>query len=163
MPAALDPVPLMKHLEEHGVEYVVIGGLAVGAHGHVRPSMDLDIVPSPSHENLIRLAAALVDANAVDAGADELDRAGLPMSATRVDLVQGENFRLLTDLGDLDVFQWASGIEAADLYAELDREALTGSVEGVSVRVCSLDHLRAMKRAAGRPQHLEDLRRLGED
>jgi hypothetical protein len=29
------------------------------------------------------------------------------------------------------------------------------------VLVCSLDHLRAMKRAAGRPQDLEDLKRLG--
>jgi len=163
MPAALDPVPLLKHLEEHGVEYIVIGGLAVGAHGHVRPSKDLDIVPNPSHENLIRLAAALVDANAVDAEVGDFDQAELPMSATRVeDLAQGGNFRLMTDLGDLDVFQWASGIEADDLYAELDQEALTGSVEGVSVRVCGLDHLRAMKRAAGRPQDLEDLRRLGD-
>jgi hypothetical protein len=56
-----------------------------------------------------------------------------------------------------------SGVEADDLYAELDREALSGSVEGIAVRVCSLDHLRAMKRAAGRPQDLEDLKRLGED
>jgi hypothetical protein len=161
----LDPVPLLKHLKQHGVEHIVIGGLAVGAHGHVRPSMDLDIVPSSSHENLTRLlAAALADANAVDTEAGEFDRAKLPMSATRIeDLAQGENFRLLTDLGDLDVFQRTSGIEAAGLYAELDREALTGSVEGVSVRVCGLDHLRSMKRAAGRPQDLEDLRRLGED
>jgi hypothetical protein len=164
MPAALDPVPLLKHLEEHGVEYIVIGGLAVGAHGHVRPSKDLDIVPNPSHENLTRLAVALVDAKAVDAEVGDFDRAELPMSATHVEeLAQGGNFRLATDLGDLDVFQWASGIEADDLYAELDREALTGSVEGVSVRVCGLDHLRAMKRAAGRPQDLEDLRRLGDD
>ncbi len=36
-------------------------------------------------------------------------------------------------------------------------------VEGVSVRVCGLDHLRAMKRAAGRPQDLEDLQRLEDD
>jgi hypothetical protein len=70
---------------------------------------------------------------------------------------------LTTDLGDLDIFQWVKGIEAEDLYAELHREALTGEVEGVAVRVCSLEHLRAMKRAAGRPQDLIDLERLGED
>jgi hypothetical protein len=164
MLAALDPVPLLKHLEEHGVEYIVIGGLAVGAHGHVRPSTDLDIVPSRSQENFTRLAAALVDVNAVDAEVGNFDQAEHPMSATGVkDLAQGDNFRLMTGLGDLDVFQGASGIDADDLYAELDREALSGSVEGISVRVCGLDHLRAMKRAAGRPQDLEDLRRLGED
>jgi predicted nucleotidyltransferase len=164
MPAALDPVPLLKHLEEHGVEYIVIGGLAVSAHGHIRPSMDLDIVPGPSQENFTRLAAALMNAKAVDAEAGDFGQAERLVSTTRVeDLSQGDNFRRVTDLGDLDVFQWASGIEADDLYAELDREALSGSVEGVSVRVCGLDHLRAMKRAAGRPQDLEDLRRLGEE
>jgi predicted nucleotidyltransferase len=161
MPSALDPVPLLRYLHERGVEHIVIGGLAVSAHGHVRPSKDLDIVPKPAHENLARLAAALVDAKAVDAEVSDFDQAELAMSATRVeDLSQGGNFRLATDLGDLDVLQWTSGVEADDLYAELDREALTGNVEGIPVRVCGLEHLRAMKRAAGRPQDLEDLRRL---
>lgn len=164
MPNALDPVPLLKHLHEHGVEHIVIGGLAVSAHGHVRPSMDLDIVPSPARENLVRLIAALTDANAVDAEVSDFDPDELPMSALSLeDLSQGGNFRLATDLGDLDIFQWAGGIEADDLYAELNREALPGNVENIPVRVCGLDHLRAMKRAAGRPQDLEDLRRLGED
>jgi hypothetical protein len=161
MPAALDPVPLLKHLHEHGVEHIVIGGLAVSAHGHVRPSKDLDIVPNPARENLERLVAALAEANAVDAEVSDFDPAEVPMSAMRIeDLSQGGNFRLVTDLGDLDLFQWASGIEADDLYAELDQEALHGSVEGVPVRVCGLEHLRAMKRAAGRPQDLADLERL---
>jgi hypothetical protein len=161
MPDALDPVPLLKHLHEHGVEHIVIGGFAVNAHGHVRPSKDLDIVPKHAHENLKRLAAALTDANATDAEVSDFDPAELPMSALRVeDLSQGGNFRLVTDLGDLDIMQWASGVEADDLYAELDREAVTGSIEEIPVRVCGLEHLRAMKRAAGRPQDLADLQRL---
>jgi predicted nucleotidyltransferase len=57
--------------------------------------------------------------------------------------------------------QWLSGVESDDLYAEFDADAVEGNVEGVPVRVCGLEHLRAMKRAAGRPQDLEDLRRLG--
>jgi hypothetical protein len=61
MPEALDPVPLLRHLREHGVEHIAIGGLAVSAHGHVRTSQDLDVVPNPVHENLERLAAALAD------------------------------------------------------------------------------------------------------
>jgi hypothetical protein len=163
MPNALDPVPLLKHLYEHGVEHIIIGGLAVSAHGHVRPSKDLDIVPSPATENLQRLAGALADANAVDAGVSDFDPAEIPMSAMRVeDLSQGGNFCLVTDLGDMDIFQWVSGIDADDLYAELDRESLPGNVEGIPVRVCGLEHLRAMKRAAARPQDLADLERLGE-
>jgi predicted nucleotidyltransferase len=164
MPSALDPVPLLKHLQEHGVEHIAIGGLAVSAHGHVRTSKDLDVVPNPVHENLERLATALADINAVDEEAGDFDPGEIPMSALRVeDLSQGGNFCLATDLGRLDIFQWVSGIEAHDLYAELERDALLGNVEGIPVRVCSLDHLCAMKRAAGRPQDLEDLRRLDVD
>jgi hypothetical protein len=163
MPDALDPIPLLKLLYEHGVAHIIIGGLAVSAHGHVRPSKDLDIVPNPTRENLGRLVAALTVANAVDAVASDFDPVELPMSALRVeDLSQGGNFRLVTDLGDMDIFQWVSGVDAADLYAVLDREALEGAVEGIPVRVCGLAHLRAMKRAAGRPQDLADLERLGE-
>jgi len=164
MPAALDPVPLLRHLQEHGVKHIVIGGLAVGAHGHVRPSKDLDIVPDPSRPNLERLASALADIDATDAEAGDFDPAELPMSALRVDdLAQGGNFRLLTELGDLDILQWASGIDADNLYAELSCQALEGTVEGVSIRVCGLDHLLAMKRAAGRPRDLEDIERLTGD
>jgi len=163
MPAALDPSALLRHLHAHGVEHIVIGGLAVSAHGHVRPSKDLDIVPNPARENLTRLASALAEANAQAAGINDFDDSEIPMSAVRVeDLLQGGNFRLVTDLGDLDLFGWVSGIEAENLYAELDGDALTGNIEGITVRVCSLDALRAMKRAAGRPQDLEDLDRLGE-
>lgn len=163
MPAALDPVPLLKHLHAHGVEHIIIGGLAVSAHGHVRPSKDLDIVPDSARENLERLASALADANALDAEMSDFEQAEIPMSAMRVeDLTGGGNFRLVTDLGDIDVFQWVGGVEAEDLYAELARGALSGDIEGVPVRVCSLEHLLAMKRAAGRPQDLADLKRLGD-
>jgi hypothetical protein len=163
MPEALDPVPLLRHLREHGVEHIAIGGLAVSAHGHVRTSQDLDVVPNPVHENLERLAAALADINAVDEQAGDFDAVELPMSATRVeDLSRGVNFCLATDLGRLDIFQWVGGVEADDLYAVLHRQALAGDVEGVPVRVCGLEHLLAMKRAAGRPQDLEDLKRLGD-
>ena len=161
MPEALDPVPLLKHLHEHRVEHIAIGGLAVSAHGHVRTSKDLDVVPNPVHENLERLAAGLAHINAVDEEAGDFDPNEIPMSALRVeDLSQGDNFCGATDLGRLDIFQWVSGIEADDLYAALHREALAGTIEGIPVRVCGLEHLLAMKRAAGRPQDLEDLERL---
>jgi len=77
-------------------------------------------------------------------------------------LAMGGNFCLLTDIGRLDVMQWLSGLETDDLYGELDPDTVEGSVDGIPVRVCGLEHLLAMKRAAGRPQDLEDLKRLGE-
>jgi hypothetical protein len=162
MPDAIDPVPLLRHLSGHEVDHIVIGGFAVIAHGHVRPSKDLDIVPEPSRGNLERLVVALLDINSANAEVGDFDPSELAMSATRLDdLAQGGNFRLTTDLGDLDIMQWASGIESDDLYGELDRQAIEAGVDGVVVRVCGLEHLRAMKTAAGRPQDLEDLNRLG--
>jgi hypothetical protein len=162
MPDALDPVPLLRHLSEYGVEHIIIGGFAVVAHGHVRPSKDLDIVPEPSRENLERLVTALLAVHAADAEVGDFDPSELAMSATHIDdLLQGGNFRLTTDLGDLDIMQWASGVESDDLYSELNQQSLVGDLEGVAVQVCSLEHLIAMKRAAGRPQDLEDLNRLG--
>jgi hypothetical protein len=161
--AALDPIPLLRFLEERGIQHVVIGGFAVNAHGFIRASKDLDIVPSPSRENLDRLASALKALNARNAEGDDFGDNEFPLDPTSVDdLSQGGNFRLETDLGGLDVMQWVAGLDADDPYAELDARALEGEPDGVRVRICSLEDLRAMKRAAGRPRDLDDLAHLPE-
>jgi hypothetical protein len=160
---ALDPEPLLRFLHERSVEYILIGGVAVAAHGYRRPSKDLDIVPAPSAGNLGRLAEALRTLNARPAELGDFAPSEMPADATRVeDLALGGNFRLETDLGALDVMQWISGVEGDELYAELAREALTFRLDEVPVRYCGLAHLRAMKRAAGRPRDLDDLAHLPE-
>jgi hypothetical protein len=164
MSEALDPFPLLRALHERGIEHIVVGGFAVNAHGFIRVTKDLDIVPSAATENLQRLAELLRAVNATVLDTAEFEPQELPADPTRAaDLAMGGNFCMQTDLGRLDVMQWLSGIDFEDLYGELDREALESSIDGLSVRVCGLDHLRAMKRAAGRPRDLEDLRGLGED
>jgi predicted nucleotidyltransferase len=163
MPAALDPLPLLRFLHERGVEHIIIGGVAVNAHGLVRPSEDLDIVPDPSAENLGRLAVALKELNARNNEAGDFDDGEFPFDPTSVeDLSQGGNFRLVTDQGQLDVLQWIGGIDVENLYAVLAEQAVEGQPSGVPVRVCGLAHLRAMKQAAGRPRDLDDLQHLPE-
>ncbi len=56
--------------------------------------------------------------------------------------------------------QWIDGIDVEELYTELDRNALTFRLGEVPVRYCGLAHLRAMKRAGGRPRDLDDLEHL---
>lgn len=164
MPDALDPLPLLRALHERGIEHIVVGGFAVNAHGFIRVTKDLDIVPSSSRSNLGRLAELLRDLDARVLDTDDFTAEEIPADPTSAsDLEMGGNFCLLTDIGRLDVMQWLAGIETDDLYRELSPDAIEGSLDGIPVRVCSLEHLRAMKRAAGRPQDLEDLERLGED
>jgi hypothetical protein len=164
MPDALDPSRLLRLLHEYGVEHIIIGGFAVTAHGFTRTTKDLDIVPRATGENLARLAEALRDLDAAVLDTGDFKPEEMPADPTSPDdLAMGGNFCLHTRLGRLDVMQWISGVESDDLYAEFDGEALESSVDGIPVRVCGLEHLRAMKRAAGRPQDLEDLRRLDVD
>ena len=158
---ALDPEPLLRFLHEQGVAHILIGGVAVAAHGYRRPSKDLDIVPSAEPANLARLARALAHIHVRPAQLGDFEADEVPADPTRPeDLARGGNFRLETDLGPLDVMQWISGIDVDDLYAELDRDALTFWLDDVPVRYCGLSHLRAMKLAAGRPRDMDDLQPL---
>jgi len=163
MPEALDPLPLLRALHERGIAYIVVGGFAVNAHGFIRVTKDLDIVPNPVRENLQRLAAMLDELGARVLDTGDFEPQELPADPTRADdLAMGGNFCVLTDIGRLDVMQWLSGVDFDDLYAALDPETIDSTVDGIPVRVCGLEHLRAMKRAAGRPEDLKDLERLGE-
>ncbi len=56
--------------------------------------------------------------------------------------------------------QWVAGVEADDLYAELECAALSFTLDEIPLRTCGLAHLRAMKMAAGRPRDLDDLEHL---
>lgn len=154
----MDPEALLRHLAARQLNYVVIGGVAVNGHGVIRSTKDLDICPDPAPENLARLAEILRDLDAAQVGMEDFTTEEMPFDPTNVDdLAHGGNFRLTTRLGDLDVMQWLSGIEGDLAFSTLAADAVIVELPGVDVPICSLHHLRAMKRAAGRPQDLRDL------
>jgi len=154
----LDAGALMRRLHVAGVEHVVIGGLAVIAHGVQRFTNDLDICPSPDSANLGRLATALRDSEARQLGIGDLEEAEFPFDPTKPEeLAEGGNFRLLTRDGVLDVMQWIPGIADEPAYPTLAADAIEGVAFGIPLKVCSLEHLREMKRAADRPQDRQDL------
>lgn len=157
-----EPDQLLLALTRAGVEFVVIGGVAVGVHGFVRATKDLDIVPDPAAGNLARLARLLAEIEAQPVGLADFSPNEFPHDPTDpLQLADGANFRLETRLGPIDIMQWVAGVETDLAYHELAPAVLTVSFRDIQIRVCSLNHLRAMKRAAGRPQDLEDLKRLG--
>jgi hypothetical protein len=158
-----EPDDLLLALTRARVEFVVIGGVAVGVHGFVRATKDLDIVPDPDPENLARLARVLGHIDAQHVGLADFSPEEFPYDPTDpLQLAEGANFRLETSLGPVDVMQWVAGIDADLAYTELTGAAMAVRFRGTQIRVCSLAHLRAMKRAAGRPRDLEDLKGLGE-
>jgi len=155
---SLDPEALLRSLFEAGLRYVVVGGIAVNAYGVIRATKDVDICPDPDRSNLERLAKLLRELDVAQIGADDFEEAEMPFDPRNVeDLAQGGNFRLRTSLGDLDVMQWLSGVPGELAYPVLAAEVMVVDVGGLEIPVCSLSHLRAMKRAAGRPQDLQDL------
>ncbi len=150
-----EPGPLIERLVAAGVEFVVIGGFAVIAHGYVRATRDLDIVPAPSLENCRRLAALLAELGAEQIG---VDANLLPNQPTvPAGLAEGGSFQLTTALGRLDILQESDAIPP---YRKLAATAVGANFRGHEILVCSLADLVAMKRRAARPQDIADLAAL---
>lgn len=135
--------PLLGSLIRHGVDFVVVGGVAGWIHGSAYPTFDLDVAYSRDRGNLERLAAALVDLRARWRGGPP----DLPIELDAAMLHNGANFTFDTPFGRFDVLGELSGVRD---YEELRREARIEGYEGLDFRVASIDHLIAMKRAANR-------------
>jgi hypothetical protein len=159
----LDVRQIFHGLGDAAVDYVLIGGLAVNAHGVIRSTKDVDICPSPARENLERLATLLRrwKVQQLGVGEGDFEAAELPFDPTSAaDLAEGGNFRLTTPYGVLDLMQWVPGIDSDHAYTQLAHTAVTAHAFDLEIRVCSLADLRVMKAVAGRPQDLQDLRDL---
>ncbi|MEJ5256194.1 MAG: hypothetical protein WHS89_12690 [Acidimicrobiales bacterium] len=63
-PPVLDVRRVVEALDRHGVEYLIVGGVATRFHGAERLTKDIDLVPRSDADNLERLAAALRDLGA---------------------------------------------------------------------------------------------------
>lgn len=134
----------------------MIGGVAVAAHGYVRGTADLDLVPDPDPANLKRVTAVLDELGSTLPTAK--DRRFDPAADAGV-VRRGGNVTADTNFGGLDVVQRARGVPS---YSQLDADAVEAELLGVPVRVCSLARLREMKEAQGRPQDKADLANLPE-
>lgn len=150
--APLDAERILRALAEHGVEYVLIGGLAVQTHGHVRTTNDADLIPAPEPANLRRLADALraLDARVLNPGEEgtKIDAKMLPKATI---------WQFATRDGGIDVMHEVPGGRP---YAELSDRALHVQLGEIDVPVVDLDDLIHMKLARGRPTDLADVAAL---
>jgi hypothetical protein len=147
---------LLEALNAKGVRFVVIGGVAVGAHGYVRGTEDLDLVPDPDPENLKRLTEALTELESTLPTVAE--RPFNPESDAGV-IRRGGNVTAMTRFGGLDIVQRARGVPS---YSQLIEDAVKSDLLGIPVFICSLTRLREMKEAQDREQDRADLANLPE-
>ena len=150
----LDAERILRALSEHEVDYVLIGGLAVQTHGHVRPTNHADLIPAPAPANLERLATALreLDAKALNPGEEGtvVDAKMLPRATI---------WQFATRDGGIDVMHEVPGGRP---YKELRQRALRVQLGDIEVAVVDLDDLIQMKLARGRPVDLADVAALAD-
>lgn len=146
-----EPERVVAALNRAEVAYVIVGGLAVAAHGVVRATRDMDIVPDLAMDNMARLAGVLRSLG----GEHPIEG-----SLTGVTLARPVSFKVPTSHGDVQVLNRMPGVPSfSDLHAE---RTLVEIAPDTLAPVCSLAHLRAMKLSSGRPRDLTDVAELDE-
>jgi hypothetical protein len=151
----LDAEAILRTLAAHRVELVVVGAVAVQAHGYLRATGDLDVIPRPHTLNLSRLGEALADLQA------EVWRAPRHVNVTDPQLLKRSPLvPLVTRFGRLNLLNLEFTEGAPRSFDDLRAEALVIYLSGVEVAVAGLDDLIRMKRTAGREQDLADIAAL---
>jgi hypothetical protein len=147
------PTALLKTLAGGGVDFVVIGGIAAVAHGSARLTQDLDITYSTDRGNLKRLGNVLGELDVRLRGVTD----DVAFVADERTLRHTSLLTLSTKAGPLDLL---TAPEGAPPYDELRKRADRINVGDVPVLIASIDHLVAMKLAAGRAKDLADIEEL---
>jgi hypothetical protein len=135
----------LQLLNSHQIEYLLIGGYAVGYHGYPRATADMDIWVSADPRNAARMTELLREFGFTAAEfspqlfleKDRIIRMGIP--PFRIELLTG-----------------ISGVDFDECYAA----RIVGDIDGVEVNIISLPHLKANKKASGRLKDLADVQHL---
>jgi hypothetical protein len=138
----------LRLLRAHGVEYLLIGGWAVGYHGHPRATDDLDVWIAISPANADRIIRVLSEFGF-----------NVPELSTDLFLKHDQIVRMGVEPVRIEVMTSISGVEFGECY----RERLETTLNDVPVSLISLRHLKINKRASGRLKDLADLEQLSKD
>lgn len=150
---------ILAALGEQRVRYLVVGGLAVVLHGHLRTTMDLDLVVHFEPENLQRALAVLRELGYEPVAPVPIERFADP--STRDEWIRDKNMVVFSlwkpDRPDFKLDLFVS--EPFD-FGPTYRRAVSVDLGRAEAKVVALDDLIALKREAGRPQDLADLEAL---
>ena len=145
---ALKPLPedfrdFIESLNSNKVEYILIGGWAVGLYGNPRTTKDIDFLVENSAKNLKRLQKALYEF-----GAPPVDEEHFK--------IPGNVYRMGRHPIQIDILSNAIGIDTAKSI----KRAKSINVDKTNINVISFDDLIESKKATGRLQDLADAEKL---
>ena len=146
---------LVRALQKAKVDFVIIGGVAMTAHGSAHVTQDLDVCYSREPDNLERIVRALAPLNPRLRVVSEPK--GLPFLWDAETLRHGLNFTLPTLHGDLDLLGEVSGLGA---YEQVHHAAERVVLFGRETWVLGLPGLIASKQASARPKDLRQIPEL---
>ncbi len=146
---------VFRALEAAKVRYLVVGGVAVVLHGHLRFTADLDLVVQLEETN-VRNAITALQALGFNPRAP-VDPMELADATTRRSWIRDKGLTVFSLWSvempgtEVDLF-----VEEPFDFDDADTRAISADLGGIVVRVVGRDDLIAMKRAVGRPKDLED-------
>lgn len=132
---------MLLALNAEKADFLLVGAYALAVHGYPRATMDIDLWIKPSPEN-------------ADAVLRALKRFGAPLHAvTREDLLSDDTiFQIGIAPKRIDILTGVSGLQFEDAFTH----SIGTDIEGIPIRILSLDDLIANKRASGRTKDLAD-------
>jgi predicted nucleotidyltransferase len=136
---------MLHALSDEKVRFILVGAYALAAHGYPRATMDIDIWVMPSLDN----AEAVLRA---------LRRFGAPLhNLTQEDLQKdGTIFQIGVAPRRIDIITAASGLQFEHTY----QNSILVNIDGIDVRIPSIDDLIINKKATGRTKDLADAEAL---
>jgi len=139
----MDIEDLLRSLNAHNVELVIIGATAFPIHGYARATLDIDLFIRPEPRNAGRLLDALRDF-------------GYDIAEITLEDLLTKKVLIRQYLVETDIHPFVTGVT----FDQVWENRISGTFEKEKVYYASLDDLIIMKEAAGRPKDLEDLKVL---
>jgi len=147
---------LLERLARNGVDFIIIGGFAGVVHGCTIVTQDVDICCDFSVPNLLKLAKALKGLHPVH----RMTPARIKLELTESNAGQYKNLYLDTDIGQLDCLGYVKGVGN---YQKVKETSILIDVEGIKMRVLSIDAFIESKKATNRSrdrQMIEQAKRI---
>jgi hypothetical protein len=139
----MDTEDLLRFLNAHKVEFVIVGATAFPIHGYARATLDIDIFIRPEPQNAAQLLEALRDF-------------GYDVSDITLEDLLTKKVLIRQYLVETDIHPFVSGVT----FDQVWKNRVSGTYGNEKVFYASLDDLITMKQAAARPKDLEDLKIL---